>query len=164
MNNYTIKDGMLLFWGSLFSQWHMCQIVENGIKFKSAEHYMMYQKAILFNDLDSAEKILQSYSPREAKALGRKVKNFDSDEWMKVCQNYMYKGCYAKFTQNKELKKQLLDTGDKTLVEASPFDSIWGIKLDANDLRAQNKETWQGTNWLGEILTKIKNELKNENL
>ena len=64
---------MLLFWDSLFSQWHMCQIVENGIKFKSAEHYMMYQKAILFNDLDSAEKILQSYSPREAKALGRKV-------------------------------------------------------------------------------------------
>lgn len=162
MNNYTIKDGMLLFWDSLFSQWHMCQIVENGIKFKSAEHYMMYQKAILFNDLDSAEKILQSYSPREAKALGRKVKNFNPEYWDANKYTIVVNGNYAKFSQNSNLKQALLDTEDLQLVEASPFDKIWGIGLDANHPDATNPAKWEGQNLLGKALTTVRAVLKKE--
>ncbi len=152
------------FWGGVFSNFHPSEITIDGVKYFCVEQYFMAMKAVYFGDFETHKLIMKSTDPKTSKKLGRKVKNFDSDEWMKVCQDFMYKGCFAKFTQNKDLKDKLLNTGTKILVEASPFDSIWGIKLDASDPRSQNEETWQGTNWLGKILTKIKNELKNENI
>lgn len=52
--------------------------------------------------------------------------------------------------------KTILKTFPKTLAEASPFDTIWGIGLSADDPRALNKETWKGKNLLGHALTKIR--------
>jgi ribA/ribD-fused uncharacterized protein len=68
----------------------------------------------------------------------------------------------AKFTQDKRLKEILLETGNKTLVEASPYDKIWGIGLAADDKRAKSRSTWQGKNWLGEVLTKVRNDINSQ--
>jgi len=66
----------------------------------------------------------------------------------------------AKFSQNPWLLDELKSTGDTTLVEASPFDCIWGIGLRASDPAAQNRENWRGLNWLGEVLTSVRGFLQ----
>lgn len=152
------------FWGGIFSQWAPSEFTIDGMKFSHAEQYMMYKKAMLFGDTETANEIMKAAHPREQKALGRKVKGFDKDLWEQNCKQYVYDANYAKFTQNFMLLTGLMATGDTELVEASPEDKIWGIGLADTDPRAQNKETWQGTNWLGEILTKLREDLKTKDL
>ncbi len=123
----------------------------------------MHQKAIVFGDTEIAEKILKARTPREQKALGRKVRNFDTQVWNDVAKKVVYTANYAKFTQNKKLLDELTATDGTTLVEASPTDTIWGIGLDAQDALAYSRETWRGTNWLGEVLTQLREDLKAKN-
>lgn len=113
----------------------------------------MYNKALLFNDLKTAKKILYTTNPSKIKALGREVENFDEKEWDQHKYNIVYQGNKYKFTQNPKLLEILLKTGTKTLVEASPYDKVWGIGLSENDPKARNRESWRGQNLLGEILT-----------
>ncbi len=162
MEQSTItKPQFTFFWGGIFSQWYPSKFIINGITFTDAEMYMMYMKAMLFNDRETAEKILKATHPRESKKLGREVKSFNKEIWEENCKRFVYDGNYAKFTQNPELKKGLFNTGDSELVEASPEDKIWGIGLDAEHPDAQQKETWRGTNWLGEVLTQLRTDLRN---
>ena len=63
------------------------------------------------------------------------------------------------FSQNPELCAALLATQGTTLVEASPRDCVWGIGLGARNWKAQQRQHWRGTNWLGEILTLVREEL-----
>lgn len=114
---------------SCFSQWFPCQFEENGIVYKTAEQYMMAHKAKLFDDNEILEKILKSETPNEAKSLGRKVKNFDSEVWDEHKYEILKQANILKFSQNQELKDFLLSTYDKILVEASPYDTIWGIGM-----------------------------------
>lgn len=156
-----MKDNKFtFFWGGPFSQWYPSPFIIDGKKFDDAEMYMMYCKAMLFNDTKSAELILTAKHPSESKAIGRRVKNFNKEVWETYCKKFVYDGNYAKFTQNPDLLKYLMATENSELVEASPEDEIWGIGLKESDQRAQNKETWLGTNWLGEILTELREDLK----
>lgn len=90
------------------------------VLFKTAEHYMMYYKAILFNDQVIAQHVLDEGSPSAVRALGRQVKNFDDAVWKKNREKIVYNANMLKFGQNETLKKWLLETGDKQLVESSP--------------------------------------------
>ncbi|BCT30356.1 NADAR family protein [Bacillus velezensis] len=153
------------FWQSKspFSQWHRCMFMENGKIYTCAEQYMMEQKALLMGDTEIAAEIMATgYNPREYKALGRKVKPFDARLWHNKCKEIVYQGNLLKFTQNHELGKQLTATAGTTLVEASPYDTIWGIGLSAEDPRALNRGSWRGTNWLGEVLTNLRKNLIGE--
>jgi len=149
------------FWKeqSPFSQWHLVSFTVEGIRFNCAEQYMMYQKAVTFGDHAVAAAILREPKQAKQKALGRKVKNFDSAVWDEVSKQVVYDGNYAKFTQNPALLNQLLATKGTTLVEASPFDPIWGIGLRASDPRAKHRQSWQGENRLGFILTTLRDNL-----
>lgn len=158
------KQKFTFFWSGTFSQWNPSDFIVDGIKFTHAEQYMMYGKAMLFNDAATAEKVMQASHPRDQKALGRTVANFDKDVWEKHCKEIVYAGNYAKFIQNPSMLAELMATGDTELVEASPKDTIWGIGLSEEDPRAQSKETWQGTNWLGIILTKLREDLKRNSI
>ncbi|CAH1773287.1 unnamed protein product [Owenia fusiformis] len=106
-----------------------------------------------------AQRIMESDDPREQKALGRKVSNFDADVWDSNCREVVKQGSIAKFSQNEELKKVLLETDGTILVEASPRDTIWGIGLGADNPKAKNKHTWRGKNWLGYALTDARTEI-----
>jgi ribA/ribD-fused uncharacterized protein len=99
---------------------------------------------------------------KEIKSLGRKVKNYNDEEWCKNRENYVYRGSYEKFTQNPELKELLIKTGDSIMVEASKFDKIWGIGMTKDDPNAMYPEKWKGLNLLGNILTKLKVNFKLE--
>lgn len=123
-------------------------------EFNCAEQFMMYTKAITFNDLDAAKRIMQTASPRTQKELGRSVKNFSVDHWNAVCQNVVKQGNRAKFDQNPHLKAYLIGIEDDEIVEASPYDRIWGIGFDES--RAEKNIGKWGYNWLGKILTDLR--------
>jgi len=128
--------------------------------YTTAEHWMMASKARLFKDDETLSKILKSSTPNEAKALGRKVRNFDEVLWKENARRLVTEGNVAKFGQNPELKAFLLSTGDAVLVEASPYDRIWGIGLKATDERAKHPATWQGQNLLGFALMDVREALQ----
>lgn len=147
------------FWSGPLSQWHSSRFKIDGIVFNTAEQYMMYSKAILFNDHDAAKKILRTTSPREQKSLGRKVKNFNVQKWEAVARDIVYRGNYAKFTQDPTLLQLLINTAPSILVEASPYDKIWGIGLDEYQAVNMEPSQWPGKNWLGLTLTKLRDDL-----
>lgn len=163
------KIKFLFFWGhtakdtvtkSCFSQWFPGNFEENGTIYKTAEHYMMARKARLFNDPETEEEILKANTPNQAKALGRKVKNFDPKQWDKHKFEIVTWGNLLKFSQNQKFKDFLLSTGDKILVEASPYDKIWGIGMLETDSRAENPLLWSGENLLGFALMEVRDQLR----
>jgi len=144
---------------SPFSQWYRCAFTASGHTFNCAEQYMMHGKAVLFGDAEIAAEILAADHPRKHKALGRKVRDFDDATWKRVREAIVLAGNRAKFTQDPGLYEQLLATRGTTLVEASPYDRIWGIGLSATDPRSHDPRQWRGQNLLGKILTALRDEL-----
>lgn len=159
-SNYTIKDNYILFYNGHFSNWYPAAFVLNGYKYNCVEQYMMYMKAITFYDQDSAAKIMKSINPGEQKRLGKNVANFTDIKWDSVKEQIVYDGCLAKYIQNQDIHDLLLETGDMILVEASPYDKIWGIGLSESDSRATDESQWQGQNLLGIALMKVRKTLK----
>lgn len=155
-------DKYYFFWGGFLSQWFDSNFREGGIKFNCAEQYMMYRKAILFNDRDSADKILRLEYPGDQKKVGREVKNFDPVVWDENKFDIVVQSNINKFEQNPDLLEMLMDTKDLILVEASPYDNIWGIGIPISDpIENLTDETkWKGENLLGKALMKVREELK----
>jgi ribA/ribD-fused uncharacterized protein len=164
----------LFFWGhqarkdgkigkQCFSQWWPSPFEIAGIVYPTAEHYMMAEKARLFGDHETCEKILSASRPDVAKKLGRTVQGFDEQVWSQHCFAIVVQGNEAKFRQNEDLKEFLLETKDRILVEASPVDRIWGIGLAEDDPNAAHPEKWRGFNLLGFALMKVRSRLVGEN-
>ncbi|MGV3456653.1 NADAR family protein [Sphingomonas sp.] len=147
------------FWSGPFSQWHKSAFTLDGVVYNTAEQYMMAEKARLFRDDETCARILTVSDPRDQKALGRRVRNFDEARWNAVARDIVYRGNRAKFTTHRDLLTTLFDTAGTTLVEASPLDTIWGIGLAADDPDASDRTKWRGTNWLGEVLTELRDTL-----
>jgi len=125
---------------------------------------MMYQKAILFSDPDTASLILETTSPKEQKALGRQVQNFDNDVWLKNRGRIVGDGSYWKFVnslkEGEDLKGMLLATGDREIVEASPMDKIWGIGF--GEKNAERMRARWGLNLLGKALMRARERIREE--
>jgi ribA/ribD-fused uncharacterized protein len=150
------QETFTLFWHGPFSQWHPSAFVVGGLRFTHAEQFMMYAKAMLFGDRETADRILTATTPKEQKTLGRNVRGFDEAVWVLFREGVVFTGSYAKFSQNPELRETLLATRGTTLVEASPYDRVWGIGLAEDDPRAQDRAQWRGLNLLGEALTRVR--------
>lgn len=154
-------DKLHLFYGGPFSQWYKCKFTdEAGITYNGTEQYMMAKKALFFNDQESYDLIMNMSNPWDQKAQGKKVKNFNKEQWENYCRPMVRHGNLLKFSQNPELKRYLLATGEIEIVEASPTDTIWGIGLAENDPRAFDKSQWRGTNWLGIAIMEVREDLK----
>jgi ribA/ribD-fused uncharacterized protein len=143
----------------VFSQWSMQNFTVNEIVYSCTEQYMMAEKARLFGDTDTEAEIMSATKPNDFKRLGRKVKNFDQTTWEKSAFNIVVEGNIAKFQQNPELLAILLATGNSILVEASPYDKIWGIGMKSSDKRATTPTQWLGDNLLGQALMKVRDRL-----
>lgn len=151
--------------GHFLSQWWPVEFVEtldnNTIrKYNCAEQYMMVKKAELFGDKEVLEDLLVTDKPAKLKELGRKVKGFDPTIWDKHKFNIVLRGNRLKFEQNAELMKKLLETGNKTIVEAAHYDKIWGNGLSAEDSLKIPEDKWPGENLLGKALMIVRNENK----
>jgi ribA/ribD-fused uncharacterized protein len=147
---------------SPFSQWYKKDFNINSITFNCCEQYMMYCKAMLFDDTETAKEILETEEPRDQKALGRKVKNFEQITWDLFKQDIVYKGNYAKFAQNPDIKKYLFATCNTTIVESSKFDKIWGIGIGIDDPARFDIRNWDGENLLGYALTLVREDILKE--
>jgi ribA/ribD-fused uncharacterized protein len=157
-----ITDKYVFFWNGIYSQWFMRDIIVDDVKYNCCEQYMMACKAQLFDDVESYKMIMYADNPKDQKALGRRVKGFSSIIWDQECKQIVFESNFAKFTQHPDLKTQLLDTGNRILVEASPYDTIWGIGMSETDHGVEDPKNWKGTNWLGIEITKVKESIMNE--
>ncbi|MEV6847814.1 NADAR family protein [Actinoplanes sp. NPDC051411] len=161
----------LFFWGhrpqpdgrlgrGCLSQWWPAEFTIDAVRFRTAEHYMMWRKATLFGDTAMAERILEAEHPRDAKMLGRGVAGFDDRKWVAERFEIVVTGSVAKFGQSDDLRAWLVGTGDRVLVEASPTDRVWGIGLAASDERASDPVRWRGLNLLGFALMRAREQLR----
>lgn len=119
----------------------------------------MAEKARFFGDKRVEALIMATTNCRQIKAYGREVKPFNEDKWNSVARDVVYKGCMQKFLQNDDYLNALKNTAGTTLVEASKTDRIWGIGLDEWSPKAKNRAQWEGLNWLGEVLTKVRDDI-----
>lgn len=151
----------VFFYNGYLSNWADTPFMDTntGIPYNCSEQFMMHKKALLFNDRDTGMKILKSKSPGEQKGLGRLVKNFNKETWDIHARQIVYLGCYYKFTQNEDAYKYLMETKGYYLVEASPYDTVWGVGLGGYDETIHDPKNWQGTNWLGQVLTVLREDL-----
>ena len=141
------------------SNWYLSDFKVDSIQFSSMEQYMMYKKAIVFNNTKIAKEILETTDVSKIKTLGRQVSNYNDTYWNGVRQIIIYKGLFEKFSQNEDLKKRLLNTGNDILAECAVQDKIWGIGLSMKDVNRWDMEKWRGQNLLGFALMMVREDL-----
>lgn len=160
----------LFFWGhtskneqvgkECLSQWYPASFTFDNIIYKTSEHWMMAQKALLFKDRDIFEKIIKTETTKEVKSLGRQIKNFSNDIWNESKFKIVKTGNIHKFTQNPKLLSYIKSTEGQVLVEASPVDKIWGIGLAQDAVNVDNPYFWDGENLLGFALMEVRDYVK----
>lgn len=144
---------------SCLSQWYPAKFIAKEATYFSAEQYMMAKKAALFRDTKKLHEILKTEAPYFAKRAGRLVQNFDPLIWDRRKFDFVVEGNFHKFSQNQRLREFLLGTGDKILVEASPYDKIWGIGMRESDPFVTHPVCWRGDNLLGFALMTVREML-----
>lgn len=161
-----VEDKYVFFFGgtkglpnSYLSNWYPCDFVVNEIQYNCVEQFMMACKANVFGDNDTLLQVMDTAMPSAQKRLGKQVRGFTDEVWDQWKEKVVYQGCMAKFEQNLDLKSKLLGTKGKTLVEASPYDRIWGIGMSETDPDRFNEGKW-GQNLLGKMLMRVREDIK----
>ena len=145
-----------------FSNWYQAGF-DYVYHFANSEQYMMYHKVMMFHKYDLAEKIMETTDPAECKKIaGQKFPEFNPEIWEKTCYTIVKRGVKAKFAQNNDILRILLDTGNELLAECSPYDKKWGISIDISDPDRFVIRNWKGKNLLGRILMEVREELGEE--
>ncbi|WP_366871195.1 NADAR family protein [Flavobacterium sp.] len=152
-------DKMDLVTKACFSQWYDSPFSVNNHTYLTAEHWMMAQKALLFNDQNSHDNILNAVKAGEVKEIGRQINNFNQDEWDKRKREIVRVGNIHKFNQHKNLAEFLLNTKERILVESSPVDTVWGVGLSQDNPDIENLYLWRGENLLGYALMEARDFL-----
>ena len=144
INFYSTKDDY-----GCFSNFSAHPFRLKNKMWKTSEHYFQAQK---FAGTEHEEELRLVDSPMVAARMGRSRQRPLRQDWEIVKDDIMREALRAKFTQHKDLKKILLETGDAVLVEHTSNDSYWGDGGDGS-----------GLNMLGKLLVELREELKKEN-
>ena len=156
-----ITDTHVYFWGDpTLSNWGPAEFDYKGNHFFNSEQAFMWEKAKFFGDAEIAAKILETPNPKNAKDLGRMVKGYDDSRWVERRYGAMFEACMAKFSQNKHRLETLLSTGDRILVEGSPYDKVWGVGIHWAEEAIMDESNWQGLNLLGKVLMEVRDFLR----
>jgi ribA/ribD-fused uncharacterized protein len=165
-----VQPNYLYFWGhtpasglvvdkSCLSQWYVAPFEADGARYRSAEHYMMAHKALLFGDQSTYHAMLSASTSAEVKALGRQMRGFEQAVWQTARVDIVVAANLAKFSQHPRLRQFLLSSAGQVLVEASPVDPIWGVGLAASDPAILSPASWKGLNLLGFALMHVRASL-----
>lgn len=144
------------------SNWSNHSFYDGSTNFKTSEHYVMYHKALTMNDMHSAQLILDAKTPKDAKAIGRNIANWDEEKWVQAREDIMLRALSLKIKTHVALKYKLVQTCGKILAEASPYDTIWGIGCSKTDTRVNEQDLWPGQNLLGKTWMKVREMTLNE--
>lgn len=160
---------LLPFWGHaaaaehpgpwVLSQWWEAPFEVDGVRYATAEAFMMAEKARLFGDAAALAAVLAAPHPSLAKKAGRLVTPFDEAVWSAHAYGVVVRGNVAKFGAHDDLRAYLLSTAPRVLVEASPRDRVWGIGLGPRNPAAHTPGAWRGRNLLGFALMDARERL-----
>jgi len=142
------------------SNWYLSDFKVNEVKYSSMEQFMMYKKAIRFQDIEKAQQILSTNDVALIKEYGRQVKGYNDSIWCGIRQMVVYQGLLAKFSQNNILCNKLLQTQNDILAECAVKDRVWGIGLSMKDPERLDLAKWRGQNLLGYTLMMVREELR----
>lgn len=164
---YFLKGPLSQWWPSEFNAMSAIsqmngRLIGTHFRYANCEQYMMHNKAMIMGDFESHVRILAEKNPRAVKDMGRKIKGFDQEMWDRMCTFVVIEGNYCKFTQNSSLGEYLSETGTRTLVEASPYDTIWGVGIGQESDRILNESNWIGKNYLGKALMMVRDSYHSE--
>lgn len=162
IDNMYYTDMHVYFWRNKtpFSNFYRRPFTYKGYNLQFSEQGFMLEKAFLF-DPSKVDAIAKATQPDKAKALGRAVQNYDDTVWSSVRYDKIVEVLRAKFKEP-FMRDILLRTGDRIIVEASPYDRIWGVGLDVEDTRILDEKNWRGQNLLGKALMEVRDQLKGE--
>ena len=162
IHNMKYTDTHVYFWrnNTPFSNFYRKPFTYKGYQLKFSEQGFMLEKALLF-DPSMIDKIVNANQPNQAKQYGREIKHYNDRIWSNRRYQVMVDVLRIKF-QDPELKEILLQTGDRIIVEASPYDKIWGVGLEENDPRILNERNWRGQNLLGKALMEVRQSLASQ--
>lgn len=141
------------------SNWYLSDLDVDDVCFSSMEQYMMYEKAVTFEDFKTAEKILKTQNTAMIKQYGRQVANYNDIIWNGIRQIVVYNGLFVKFSQNVTLRENLRKTGSAVLAECAVKDRVWGIGLSMNDPNCFDMNKWNGQNLLGFTIMQVREQL-----
>lgn len=160
-----VTDKYVLFWGEedIFSNFYPCNFsYQDGnmiYTFSNSEQLFMYKKAIQFKAFEIADKILSTPKPYGCKKLGRLIPNYEEKVWEVERYKVMVEVLTVKFNSNLLFKQCLQLTIGKTIVEASPYDKIWGVGLEDTHTDILNEDKWKGLNLLGKALMEVRDNM-----
>lgn len=173
VTGHFMNDQFIFFWSGPFSNWDLSPFnttivdlygEQHNIRVNCAEQAMMLWKAAVHGDVESWNKILRTSHPAEQKKLGRQIQNFDDGHWGAIRQPLAEQYLYDKFTQCEYHRSILINSEKRILVEASPYDAVWGIKMGMNDYpNILNPSLWKGQNLLGVCLMNVRERIMDEN-
>ena len=159
------SDGTPLVFGRIhsdcqpFTNWYPSKLCYRGHSFGSVEQAYQWAKATHAKDTRVARKLLHTTNPRVAKNLGRSVKGLSATTWDAEKKDIMQELVSIKFTDNADLKKELLDSNDLKFAEAG-LDPFYGIGLSMSSSDIFDPAKWKGQNHLGSILESVRASLK----
>lgn len=151
------EEGPIFFFGSKspFSHHYVRPFSVRGIDFLHMEGFLMFCKAMLFNDRHLAEKVLLCKVPGAVRSLGNTLGHVNEALWDKECEEYAFSGRKAQFAQNKDMQMHLVSTGKREIVEANPYDRKWGIGMGLDHPELRNRLFW-GKNRIGKVLMRTR--------
>lgn len=119
----------------------------DDVVYPTVEHAYHAQK---FTDQAIIDEIRAATSPIESYRVAYRYQDRWKENWYDIRLQVLYELVREKVRQHKEVRDQLISTGDEEIVEVNPVDDFWGNGKDGN-----------GQNQMGKILMRIREEIKN---
>ena len=151
------------FFGALhpLSNFYESNFTVNGVEYISSEQLIQAQKANLFMDQTSYNRMGATNS-LDCKNAARSIKNFDRELWEKSAEALCKEGNKAKFSQNQHLLELLVNkTSNKTLVECAN-DRLWANGIPLYSDSCLNQQRWISQGLLGKLLEEVRSELSTD--
>lgn len=109
--------------------------------------------------MERFQQIIDAPTPAQAKFLGRRIKGFDKVKWLAACEDVMIEGLREKFAQHEKLRRLLIESYPKHLIESSPYDLYWGNGLHKFHPDSRDPSKYPGKNRLGRCLEEVRHSI-----